>query len=551
VVNTAYITLAMLTNEELSDNHSNHSLEGAPEWQTNIAKKKAKREALVMSWGLSIPDNGISTSKTVKHFPVTSGLLTSQEIAITDSTPTVILKNIEERTWTAEDIFRAFANRAVIAHFLTNPLTEVFFEQGLEQAKKLDEIQRTTNRLVGPLHGLPISLKDVLHVKGQESTTGYAAWIGNTQTEDDVLVAALRDAGAIFYCKTNVPQTLMSGECVNFVFGRTSSPWNTALSAGGSSGGEGSLVSLGGSALGIGSDIAGSIRTPANFNGVYGLCPSPGRFPAHRSDKMSGDMLIVPVCGPISRSLDGLEVCTKAILSMNPWERDHSVLRMPWREEEYLTGMGSHRSLCFAVMRHDGVVLPNPPIQRCLAELCNKIEAAGHQVIELEPFDGEELERVLMGVLGATGSKDIWETLKRSGEPLIKEVELSNIENAISAWEYKRLAVQLGVIRQKYLDIVYSTASKTTSGLPVDGIILPSGGTVAPPHGTMEYYTYEAISNVLNWTCATIPVGFVDPTRDRKLSSFSPMSEYDRRNYEKCNAFPISMSLIMPLTSNR
>lgn len=115
---------------------------------------------------------------------------------------------------------------------------------------------------------LPISLKDILNVTGLESTTGYVAWIGNVQSEDDILVGMLHEAGAVFYCKTNVPQTLMSGECVNFIFGRTSRPWNTDLSARGSSGGEGSLISLGGSPLGVGSDIAGSIRTSANFNDI-------------------------------------------------------------------------------------------------------------------------------------------------------------------------------------------------------------------------------------------------------------------------------------------
>lgn len=503
-------------------------------WQERIEAKKEQRRALIASWDFAVPDSTAEYPRTVKHIPITSGLLTAHEIAITESTPTAILNNISERKWSAEEVLRAFIARAIIAHHTTNPLTEVFFEQGLQQAKKLDEYQKATGRVLGALHGLPISLKDVLHVAGQESTVGYAAWIGNVQTKDDVLVALLRSAGAVFYCKTNVPQTLMSGECVNYVFGRTSSPWNTALSAGGSSGGEGSLVSLGGSPLGVGSDIAGSIRTPANFNGVYGLCPSPGRFPGHGAENASGDALIVPVCGPLSRSVDGLEVYARALLATRPWEKDQSILRLPWREEEYLAGTGRGRKLCFGIMSHDSVVRPDPPIQRCLVDLCRRIEAAGHQVIEIEPFDGAEFEDILMKVLGATGSKDVWDTLRQSGEPLIKEVELSNVEKAISAWEYKCLAVRLGIVRQKYLDIVQSTAERTSSGLPVDGIILPSGGTVAPPHGTMEYYTYEAISNVLNWTCATIPVGFVDPELDPIPAAFSPMSEYDKRNFEKC-----------------
>lgn len=503
------------------------------DWEKKVAAKREERERAIKAWRLSLPQDA-KEAKLVKNVPITSGILTGTEISITESAPTIILKNIAEQTWTAEQVLRAFISRTVISHYLTNPLTEIFFQRGLDRAQELDYIQSTTGKLVGPLHGLPISLKDTLHIAGLESTMGYAAWIGNIQPEDDTLVKILREAGATFYCKTNVPQTLMSGECVNFVFGRTSTPWNTDLSAGGSSGGEGSLISLGGSPLGVGSDIAGSIRTPANFNGIYGLCPSQGRLPAHRASEGSGDSFIRGVYGPLARGVDGLELYMRTILGMRPWERDHEVLRIPWREEEYQEGLGNRHKLCFAFMPHDSIVTPNPPILRCMAELRQKIEQAGHQVIDLEPFNGAELGAPMVKILGATGGKEVHDVLAQSEEPLIKEVELASPESALSAWELKKAGVELGIVRQKYLETIVNTASGTQSGLPIDGIIMPSGGHVAPPHGTMEYYTYEAISNILDWTCATIPVGFVDPVLDAKPESFQAKSGYDQRNYDKC-----------------
>ncbi|KAH8728416.1 amidase signature domain-containing protein [Phaeosphaeriaceae sp. PMI808] len=307
----------------------------------------------------------------------------------------------------------------------------------------------------------------------------------------------LHEAGAVFYCKTNVPQTLMPSECVNFISGRTSTLWNTDLSAGGPSGGEGSPIALGGSPLGVGSDIAGSIRTPANFNGIYGLCPLTGRFPAHCADKTSSDSYIKGVYGPLARGVDELELCARTILSMRPWERNHEVLRIPWQEDDYQEGLGKKHKLCFGFMPHDNVVLPDPPIRRCMDDIRQKIETAGHQTIDIEPFDGVELCTAMFKIFGATGSKDVHDVAEQSGETLIREIELSTIDSAISAWERNNLGAQLGVLRQKYLQRIADTSSNTKSGLPIDGIILPSGGHVAPPHGTMEYYTYEAISNGL------------------------------------------------------
>ncbi|KAF7555472.1 hypothetical protein G7Z17_g2158 [Cylindrodendrum hubeiense] len=510
-------------------------------WEVKARLKREDRDNAVQAWGLNTAGLVQAGRTNVKYLPLESELLTDEQINITETIPSLILRNIAKRTWTAEQVLRAFIARTVIAHELVNPLAEVLFESGLTRARELDEILRATGRVVGPLHGLPISLKDVLHMTGVESTLGYVAWIGQLQPKNDSLVDFLSEAGAVFYCKTNVPQTLMSGECVNFIFGRTSTPWNTSLSAGGSSGGEGALVSLGGSPLGVGTDIAGSIRTPANFNGIYGLCPTTGRLPLHRADRTAGDSLIKGVAGPMSRTLDGLELYTKTILSMEPWMKDHQILRIPWSDSLYHEGLGSKHKLCFGFMAHDNVVLPNPPILRCMQDVRHALVKAGHQVIDIRPFDGVEFLKLALRILHATGGNEVREIIASSGEPLIKEFALPSSDKALTVSEYKECSKELDIIRQKYLDLVLDTARLTKSGKPIDAIILPSGGTVAPPHGTMEYLTYEAISNVLDWTCATIPVGFVNPRLDRKPTQFTPLSDYDLRNFETCeNSYALS-----------
>lgn len=161
-----------------------------------------------------------------------------------------------------------------------NCLTEIFVERALARAAELDDALRKTGKVVGPLHGLPISLKDQLCVKGLETTMGYVSWIGKYAEKSAVLVDILEECGAVPFVRTNVPQTLMVRrnclvprwpcllndssliqwpETFNNIFGRTTNPYNRSLTCGGSSGGEGALVALKGSPIGVGSDIGGCV----------------------------------------------------------------------------------------------------------------------------------------------------------------------------------------------------------------------------------------------------------------------------------------------------
>lgn len=152
----------------------------------------------------------------------------------------------------------------------------------------MDAYYAEHNEPIGPLHGLPVSLKDQFHVQDVETTMGYVGWIetfegrkgtGKERVFESEMVMELRRLGAVLYCKTSVPHTLMVGETWNNIVGYTSNPKNRHLAAGGSSGGEGALIGLKGSPVGMGTDIGGSIRIPAAFNGLYGIKPSSGRLP--------------------------------------------------------------------------------------------------------------------------------------------------------------------------------------------------------------------------------------------------------------------------------
>ncbi|QRV80630.1 amidase [Ceratobasidium sp. AG-Ba] len=159
----------------------------------------------------------------------------------------------------------------------------------------MDDYLERNKKPKGPLHGLPVSLKDQFRIEGLETINGeidvspgslvyefapgYVANIGDYATKNSVLVDVLNELGAVLFVRTNVPQTLMWGETYNNVFGRTLNLHNRSLTPSESSGGEGALLAMRGSPLGVGTDIGGSVRIPASASGIYSLRPSYVRFP--------------------------------------------------------------------------------------------------------------------------------------------------------------------------------------------------------------------------------------------------------------------------------
>lgn len=178
----------------------------------------------------------------------------------------------------------------------------------------------------GPLAGVPISLKDTLHVKGYDTCYGYSSLANNPSTHDSTFVRLLKDAGAIPFVKTTTPITLLSFESSTSLWGKTKNPYNTSYTPGGSSGGEGALLAFGGSRVGIGTDVAGSVRVPAHFSGVWTIKASTGRMPRTGSGtSIPGQEGVPAVYSPMARTLEDLETVWRGIVQMKPWEYDHSV----------------------------------------------------------------------------------------------------------------------------------------------------------------------------------------------------------------------------------
>lgn len=149
----------------------------------------------------------------------------------------------------------------------TNCITELLPE-AQQAAEHCDRFLRDHGKLIGPLHGLPISVKEQFGIANHFVNCSFVAWADHRAGEDCDLVKALKSLGAVVFARTTQPQAVMHLECSNSIYGTCVTPFDRSKSSGGSSGGEAALLALRGTVFGFGGDIGGSIRAPAAFNGV-------------------------------------------------------------------------------------------------------------------------------------------------------------------------------------------------------------------------------------------------------------------------------------------
>jgi amidase len=200
--------------------------------------------------------------------------------------------------------------------------------------------------------------------------------------------------------------------------GLTKCPFNLLLSSGGSSSGEGAVVAFGGSAIGVGSDIGGSIRAPAAFSGCHGLRPTTRRISTKGGISSGAGQESVPaVVGPLGRSIDDLELWMKSYINEGqPWNYDAWTIPLPWRDVD----VPLVSDLTVAVIRDDGLVRVTPPIRRAIDEVVNKLKAAGANVIEFTPPNTQLAYETVNKMYNCDGNHMQRELLAASGEPLTK-----------------------------------------------------------------------------------------------------------------------------------
>ncbi|KAH8690697.1 glutamyl-tRNA amidotransferase-like protein subunit A [Talaromyces proteolyticus] len=486
------------------------------------------------------------TGKNLVDLPRRCGLMSKEELDITESNAVEIVSAIREGTLTAVDTTAAFCKRAAIAHQATNCLAEVHFEEALLQAAELDEYMRVHRRPKGMLHGLPISVKEHIKMKGTTATSGLIALANDVSDEDALIVRTFREQGAVFYVKTTNPQTLMAIETDSNLFGRTLNPHNTNLACGGSTGGEGALLSMRGSVLGIGTDIGGSIRVPGAFCGVYGFKPSIGRMPHSGLSGLSDGMQnVVGVIGPLALCLDDLELFCRAALNNEPWKDEPSLLEIPWKID-----MTIPEKLRIGVMWSDGVVQPHPPITRALKQVVASLQNQGHSVIDWNPQFHQEIYDVVNEAYFLDGGAEYHKLLEEGQEPPVPIVKWLLDEKAT-----RHYSVEDSWRVNRDMDKLRTLYAKQWNRHDVDAIICPANAAAASAHDENRYWGYTCVWNALDFPALVFPVSSVEQTDH--WSSFeplhppsSPMDMWHRSLYDDSNGplkyegAPVSLQVV-------
>ncbi|NXP56448.1 VDHAP protein, partial [Heliornis fulica] len=287
---------------------------------------------------------------------------------------------LQEGSLSPKTVLYTYLEKALAVTQQTNCLRH-FIPECEEQ---LQEIQQQKEK--GLLYGIPVSIKDHISHKGHLVTCGLLQCLGTPVQEDSILVKVLKKQGAIPFAMTNVPQSLFNYDCSNSIFGQTLNPFNHQKSPGGSSGGEGALIAGGGSILGIGSDVGGSIRLPSSFCGLCGLKPTANRIRVWHTHLFHVDVCSHPnsvpcALGPMARDVDSLALCMKALLCPEMFRLDPTVPPIPFNEGVY----SSTAPLRVGYYDTDGYFPLPPCMRRAVQETKGALQAAGHTLVPFSP----------------------------------------------------------------------------------------------------------------------------------------------------------------------
>ncbi|EEP82166.1 predicted protein [Uncinocarpus reesii 1704] len=510
-----------------------------------LDSKIPKEWRLPVHWipaGMHSPEESVTNTKydavNVMDIPRRCGLLSAKQLEITEGWDIKgLLGEVASGRLTVTEVCEAFCKRAAIAHQLTRCLAEPLFDSALKRASFLDTHFQRTGKLYGPLHGLVLSIKDTFDVQGVDSTTGLASLAFKPAKENAPLVNLLHALGAVIIAKTNVPQTVAALDSVNNLFGRTLNPLNRKLTPGGSSGGEGALVAMRGSMIGIGTDIGGSIRIPAMCNGVYGFKPSVGRVPFGGQDSASvpgrGRTSIQACAGPIARSMSDIDALMKEIVPRSElWGTDCIPGR--WASETPVLAEDAPRKFTIGILHSDGRIPPLPPIAKLLNEVARKLHGfEGVEVVEVPVpkalGDCQSLANALMSVDGGHRMMDL---LESTGETLIPW-----LQGKTKRGEPKSLG-QLFELQARRTEIERAMMQMWTVGSnpsrKIDAIIHP-----VAPHPVPELDRYNAVGYTSSWVLLDYPAGSM-PVRnfteaDLELGEemgSKVLTSWDKRNRE-------------------
>ena len=450
-----------------------------------------------------------------------------------------------ESALSARAAVRAAIDRIEQVNPALNAVVWPRYEEALREAVALDAAV-AGGAEPGALHGVPITIKECIDLAGTPSTCGLPARRGHRAVQDDPHVAALRAAGAVVVGKTNVSQALLYTEADNPVYGRTQNPWSAERSCGGSSGGEGAILAAGGPLLGLGTDIGGSLRTPAAFCGVASLKPTSGRADTRGSGSVplgqraipSQNGILAPRVADVIRGSAIVLGVGSAMVPARPLPDPHGV------------DVTRLRVACYV---DDGTLTPCPAARRAIAETRERLAARGVEVIDWQPPGAAEALRLFFALLSADGGASVRRlAARRERDPRIADLAFVAGLSRGTLWLLRRTLALIGqhasadfldafghadtdhywqaVEAQMDYRLRFLDALRDARG-PFDLVLCPAAALPAFRHGASRVLgtagAYAPLWNLLGFPAGVVPVTRVrpgeesdrSPSRDRVLAA--------------------------------
>jgi fatty acid amide hydrolase len=434
------------------------------------------------------------------------------------------------REVSSEELTRAHLDRIEERDGALRAFTVVLRDEALAAARRADE-ERRRGEVRGPLHGLPMSIKESLDMAGHASTLGAASRKAVIASEDAAVVELARRAGAVFVGRTNVSQLLLYNESRNPIFGQTANAWSLDHTPGGSSGGEGAAIAAGMSPLGIGTDIGGSIRVPAAYSGIAGIKPTLDRWSNKGSNTaLLGQEGIRSQLGPMARSARDLAMIFGALDPRDFWALDPRVPPLPFGDPAKV----DVSRLRAAVFTDDGVVPPSAAVVRAVHEAAAALRARGVEVVELTPpglpdaiydylaamtadggatalslLDGDSIDPSLASMRLMTRvplpvRKGAARVARLAGEQkLARFLEAVGDRSVAAYWKL------VAALRKHRADIFQAMKAAR-----VDIFVCPPHATPPLPHGLSKDFVLAG-SPAMLWNVVQFPAGVVPVTRVR------------------------------------
>jgi amidase len=415
------------------------------------------------------------------------------------SSATALADAIQKKQISSVEVVTSFLNRIQEVNPRLNAVFQVQRDQALQEARAADAALARNERK-GPLHGVPMTIKDSFDTAGVISTGGTKGRSQYVPREDATIVARLKASGAILLGKTNTPELTLAWETDNLVYGRTNNPYDLKRSPGASSGGAAALIAAGGTPFDIGTDTGGSIRLPAHFCGIAGIRPTSGRVPrtGHIISYVAGPIDSMTQVGPMARFVEDLGLILPIIAG--PDWRDPAIVPMPLGKPEDV----DLKTLRIAFHTDNGILTPTPEIMDTVRNAAKACSNAGCTVEEKRPAPLPRVSDLLRNswvatdgivdrILKAAGTTERGPFLQPPPKP----------PKPMSLVEYTGVLEEIDRFRSEMLTFMKD----------YDVILCPVNAHVALPPGAAEKenergaFTYTQAYNVTGWGGAVVRAG--------------------------------------------